>query len=83
MEWPAYLHTQEIQGRTLSTKIKSQYQFYGFKTITVNQGEEKGALKEEVGRLLETGMHQMSLAETDPVEVVEPAAVVHQLQPVR
>ena len=66
---------KKYKAGTLSTKIKSQYQFYGFKTITVNQGEEKGALKEEVGRLLETGMHQMSLAETNPVEVVEPAAV--------
>nr|MDO8115705.1 hypothetical protein [Candidatus Sigynarchaeota archaeon] len=43
---------KKYKGGTLATKIKSQYQFYGFKTQTVNQGEETGSLKEEVARLL-------------------------------
>jgi uncharacterized small protein (DUF1192 family) len=46
----ASIHKKYKAG-TLSTKIKSQYQLYGFKTMTVNQGEEIGALKEEVERL--------------------------------
>ncbi len=43
---------KKYKGGTLATKIKSQYQFYGFRTQTINQGEETGALKEEIAKLL-------------------------------
>ncbi|HME56677.1 MAG TPA: hypothetical protein VKM55_31035 [Candidatus Lokiarchaeia archaeon] len=44
---------QKYKAGTLATKIKSLYHFYGFKTQTVNQGEEIGALREEVESLLQ------------------------------
>nr|MDO8113918.1 hypothetical protein [Candidatus Sigynarchaeota archaeon] len=41
------------KGGTLATKIKSLYHLYGFKTLTVNQGEEVGVLKTEITNLLQ------------------------------
>ncbi|MEX2684427.1 MAG: hypothetical protein Q6373_022845 [Candidatus Sigynarchaeota archaeon] len=46
-------NVKKYKGGTLATKIKSLYQLYGFKTQTVNQGEEIGALKAEIDLLLE------------------------------
>ena len=43
---------KKYKGGTLATKVKSSYQFYGFKTIIVNQGEETGPLRAEVDALL-------------------------------
>ncbi len=45
-------NVKKYKGGTLATKIKSLYQLYGFKTQTVNQGEEVGTLKAEIGNLL-------------------------------
>jgi hypothetical protein len=45
-------NVKKYKGGTLATKIKSLYQLYGYKTTTVNQGEEVGSLKAEIGNLL-------------------------------
>nr|MDO8087139.1 hypothetical protein [Candidatus Sigynarchaeum springense] len=46
-------NVKKYKGGTLATKIKSLYMLYGYRTITVNQGEEIGSLKAEIGLLLE------------------------------
>ncbi|MHA1700526.1 MAG: hypothetical protein ACTSWN_16935 [Promethearchaeota archaeon] len=46
-------HIKKYKAGTLATKIKSLYQYYGFKTEVINQGEEMGPLKAEIDKLLE------------------------------
>ncbi|MBN2151002.1 MAG: hypothetical protein JW839_06140 [Candidatus Lokiarchaeota archaeon] len=45
-------NVQKYKGGTLATKIKSLYQLYGYRTSTLNQGEEVGSLKAEIENLL-------------------------------
>lgn len=46
-------NVKKYKGGTMATKIKSLYQLYGFRTSTINQGEEVGTLKTEIENLLE------------------------------
>lgn len=61
---------KKYKGGTLATKIKSLYQFYGFKTATVNQGEETGGLKEEIGKLLQGAGTSLSEKERESLKPV-------------
>lgn len=70
---------KKYKGGTLATKIKSLYHFYGFKTQTVNQGEEIGALREEVENLLQgsgtsAGEKGEATAEKAPAPIVSKAS---------
>jgi len=68
-------NVKKYKGGTLATKIKSLYHFYGFKTQTVNQGEEIGALREEVDSLLQgTGTSAGEEVEAPATKPVAPIA---------
>ncbi|MFX0098550.1 MAG: hypothetical protein ACFFCS_03145 [Candidatus Hodarchaeota archaeon] len=61
---------KKYKGGTLATKVKAAYQFYGFKTITVNQGEETGPLRAEVDALLAGTGTELSDVELDTLQPI-------------
>ncbi|MHA1791802.1 MAG: hypothetical protein ACTSVI_04095 [Promethearchaeota archaeon] len=69
---------KKYKAGTLATKIKSQYQFYGYKTEVINQGEETGELLDEINNLLDGKGH---LPSDDELEALKPVEVDKTLTP--
>ncbi|MBD3188373.1 hypothetical protein GF325_16175, partial [Candidatus Bathyarchaeota archaeon] len=62
---------KKYKAGTFATKIKSLYQFYGFKTVVINQGEETGELLAEINKLL---AGNGTLPSEDELESLKPTA---------
>ncbi|MHA1998089.1 MAG: hypothetical protein ACTSU9_08220 [Promethearchaeota archaeon] len=70
---------KKYKAGTLATKIKSLYQFYGFKTVVLHQGEETGDLLAEINKLLEGKGTELSAdekASLKPVGAASTAPIV-------